>query len=96
VRTRVVVADDSSPYLELLVLVLGELPEVEVVGMASDGREEVRVTVERGADVALLDVEMPILDGFGAAEEIRRLRPQTDLLLHRFGPSQHPLAGRRW
>jgi CheY-like chemotaxis protein len=55
----------------------------------------VRVTVERGADVALLDVEMPILDGFGAAEEIRRLRPQTDLL-HRFGPSQHPLAGRRW
>jgi hypothetical protein len=38
VRTRVVVADDSSPYLELLILVLGELPEVEVVGMAGDGR----------------------------------------------------------
>jgi CheY-like chemotaxis protein len=82
VRTRLVVADDSPPYLELLVLVLGQMPEHEVVGTAADGREAVRVAVEREADVVLLDVEMPGLDGFAAAEEIRRLRPQTDLLLH--------------
>jgi DNA-binding NarL/FixJ family response regulator len=82
VKTRLVVADDSPPYLELLVLVLGQMPEHEVVGTAADGREAVRVAVEREADVVLLDVEMPGLDGFAAAEEIRRLRPQTDLVLH--------------
>jgi DNA-binding NarL/FixJ family response regulator len=82
VRTRLVVADDSPSYLELLVVVLGQMPQLEVVGTAADGREAVRVAVERKADVVLLDVEMPGLDGFAAAEEIRRLRPQTDLVLH--------------
>jgi CheY-like chemotaxis protein len=82
VRARLVVADDSPSYLEMLVLVLEQLSQLELVGTATDGREAVRVTVEREADVALLDVEMPCLDGFAAAEEIRRLRPQTDLFLH--------------
>jgi two-component system response regulator DesR len=45
----------------------------------------VRVAVEREADVALLDIEMPGLDGFDAAAEIRRLRPQTRVLLHTGG-----------
>jgi DNA-binding NarL/FixJ family response regulator len=82
VTTRLVVADDSLPYLELLVLTLGQMPHLEVVGTAADGREAVRVAVERRADVVLLDIEMPGLDGFAAAEEIRRLRPQADLFLH--------------
>jgi DNA-binding NarL/FixJ family response regulator len=82
VRTRLVVADDAPAYLELLVLVLGQMPHLEVVGRAADGREAVRAAIEHEADVVLLDVEMPDLDGFAAAAEIRRLRPQTELLLH--------------
>jgi DNA-binding NarL/FixJ family response regulator len=82
VRARLVIADDSPSYLELLVLVLGEIPQLQLVGTAAVGREAVRVAVEHEADIVLLDVEMPVLDGFGAAEEIRRLRPQTDLVLH--------------
>jgi DNA-binding NarL/FixJ family response regulator len=82
VSTRVVIADDSEPFLELLRAVLGHMPEVEVVGAAADGREAVRLAVEQDADVALLDVEMPVLDGFAAAEAIRRTHPRTKLLLH--------------
>jgi DNA-binding NarL/FixJ family response regulator len=82
VRKRLVVADDSPAYLELLVVVLGHLPQLEIVGTAVNGREAVDLAVEREADVVLLDVEMPLLDGFAAAEEIRRIRPQTDLFLH--------------
>ena len=80
--TRLVVADDSPAYLELLVLVLDQVPELDVVGTAADGREAVRVTLDSEPDAVLLDVDMPVLDGFGAAAEIRRLRPQTELLLH--------------
>jgi DNA-binding NarL/FixJ family response regulator len=79
---RVVVADDSELYLEMLVAALGDVPELSVVGAASNGRDAVRLVVEREADVALLDVEMPLLDGFGAASAIRRLRPHVDLYLH--------------
>jgi DNA-binding NarL/FixJ family response regulator len=82
VRTRLVVADDSAPFLELLVLVLGQMPQLEVVGTAVNGREAVQVAVDREADVVLLDVEMPLLDGFAAAQEIRHLRPQADVFLH--------------
>src|SRR5256885_9912465 len=82
VKTRVVVADDYRPFLELLLVVLGAVPQVGVVGAAADGREAVRLAVDNEADVALLDIDMPGLDGFAAAEAIRRARPQTMLLLH--------------
>jgi DNA-binding NarL/FixJ family response regulator len=81
-RTRLVIADDSPAYLELLLAVLGQLPQLEIVGSAVNGREAVQFAVEREADIALLDIEMPLLDGIAAAEEIRRLRPHTDLFLH--------------
>ena len=84
-KARVVVADDSSPYLELLRAVLAGSPELELVGTASDGCEAVRVAVESEADIALLDIDMPGLDGFAAAQEIRRLRPGTELFLHTGG-----------
>ena len=79
---RIVVADDSMLYLEMLVAALGNVPQLSVVGAAANGRDAVRLIVERDADVALLDVEMPLLDGFGAASAVRRLRPQVDLYLH--------------
>jgi CheY-like chemotaxis protein len=78
----VVVADDSPAHLELLTVVLGALPQLDVVATATDGREAVQVALAHEADVALLDVEMPILDGFDSAQEIRRLRPQTNVILH--------------
>jgi len=92
-RTRVVVADDSPSYLELLVILLGQMPQLQVVGTAADGREAVQVAVEREADIVLLGVEMPGLDGLVAAAEIRRLRPETELVLHT-GCSSMTDAGR--
>jgi DNA-binding NarL/FixJ family response regulator len=81
-NTRVVIADDCQMYRELLLVLLGQVPHIEIVGIAGDGREAVRIAVEREADVALLDVDMPLLDGLEAAAEIRRPRPQTELVLH--------------
>lgn len=80
--TRVVVADDSPVHLELLTLALGTLPQLDVVATACDGREAVDLVFAHETDAALLDLEMPILDGFESAEEIRRLRPQTNIILH--------------
>jgi CheY-like chemotaxis protein len=78
----VVVADDSPVHLELLTLALGTLPQLDVVATACDGREAVDLVFAHETDAALLDLDMPILDGFESAEEIRRLRPQTNIILH--------------
>jgi len=79
---RVVFADDDSRYRRLLRAAFNLFPALDVVGEAENGAQAVRLAVECTADAVLLDVEMPELDGFGAAVRIRRLRPGTQLLLH--------------
>jgi len=84
-RTRVVIADDSQAYLELLRELVIRDPQFEVVGAAADGVQAVRLAVEEKADVALLDIEMPRLDGFAAAQAIRWARPEARVILHTGG-----------
>lgn len=83
---RVVFADDDDILRELLRALLGFLPHVTVVGEATDGIEAVQLVAQHYPDTVLLDVNMPRLDGFGAAEVIRSFRPQTRLMLHTAAP----------
>jgi CheY-like chemotaxis protein len=78
---RILIADDSSDHLELLRMTLEQLPGIDTVAIARDGLEAVRQATEQDVDVALLDVDMPNLDGLGAAAAIRRARPRTRVLL---------------
>jgi DNA-binding NarL/FixJ family response regulator len=67
---RVVVADDQASVREGLVLLLGGLPDIDVVGAAADGEQALRLVAEHKPDAILLDLRMPVLDGIGV---IRRL-----------------------
>jgi len=62
--------------------VVADVPGLLVVGTALDGHAAVRLAVKNEADVVLLDIDMPGLDGFAAAQAIRRERPEALLLLH--------------
>jgi DNA-binding NarL/FixJ family response regulator len=70
VPLRVVVADDQASVREGLVLLLGGLPDIDVVGAAADGEQALRLVAEHKPDAILLDLRMPVLDGIDA---IRRL-----------------------
>lgn len=83
---RVVFADDDETLRELLRTLLQLLPHVTVVGEAQDGIEAVQMVARHYPDTVLLDVNMPRLDGFAAAEVIRSFRPETRLLLHTADP----------
>jgi DNA-binding NarL/FixJ family response regulator len=78
---RVVVADDHPVVRAGLAALLGSLPGFEVVAVASTGREAVREVVTARPDVAVLDLEMPDLDGFAAAREIARSTPEVAVLV---------------
>jgi CheY-like chemotaxis protein len=80
--TRVVIADDDERTRDVLRTILSYSPAVEVVGEAADGAEAVKVALERRADVVVLDVNMPGLDGARAAEVIRTYRPRVKVLFH--------------
>lgn len=74
---RVLVADDHPVVRQGLVALLESLEEFAVVAVASTGREAVREAVVHRPDVALLDLQMPDLDGFGAIRELARVAPDV-------------------
>ena len=78
---RVVVADDQTAVREGLVVLLDLLDDVEVVGAAADGEEAVRLVDEQGADVVLMDLRMPRLDGVAATHRIRTDHPATQVVV---------------
>jgi DNA-binding NarL/FixJ family response regulator len=80
-RVRVVLADDHPVVRAGLAALLGSLPDVEVVGVAADGRQAVKEVMLHRPDVAVLDLQMPELDGFGATREIARLAPEVAVLV---------------
>ena len=71
-KIRLLVADDHVTVLEGLVAIIGRQSDMHVVAAASNGREAVDLWLTNRPDVTLLDLRMPILDGVGAIQEIRR------------------------
>lgn len=79
--TRVVVADDQRVVREGLALILGLLPGVDLVGTARNGREAVELAGSRGADVILMDLRMPELDGIEATRLVRDQHPGIQVVV---------------
>jgi two-component system chemotaxis response regulator CheB len=69
---RVLVVDDSSPMRQAISSLLGEEPDLQVVGMAPNGRVGVDKIAQVHPDVVLLDVEMPVMDGMTALKLMRK------------------------
>jgi DNA-binding NarL/FixJ family response regulator len=78
---RVVIADDQRVVREGLATIVGSLSGMEVVGVAADGAEAVSVVAQSGADVALMDLRMPVLDGIAATATICREHPGTAVVV---------------
>ncbi|GLF94755.1 response regulator transcription factor [Streptomyces yaizuensis] len=78
---RVVLADDEAMIRAGVCAILAAEPGIEVVAEAADGREAVELTLRHRPDVVLLDIRMPRLDGLRAASELRRVAPDTAVVM---------------
>jgi two-component system response regulator AlgR len=70
---KVLIVDDEPLARARLAKMLAEIPGIEVAGEAGNGVEAVVRTDELGADIVLLDIAMPVMDGLEAARHLQAL-----------------------
>lgn len=85
---RILIADDHEMVRRGIRSILESRDDVEV-SEARDGREAVEKAVDLRPDLVILDVSMPLLDGFSAAREIRRVAPGIAILILTFQNTDH-------
>jgi DNA-binding NarL/FixJ family response regulator len=90
---RVLLADDHPMLRRGMRALLEKAGDIEVVGEAADGREALELVEELPADVLLLDVEMPEMDGMQVAREINKNEiPVRILALSAYDDNQYVLG----
>jgi len=72
---RVLLADDEELIREALVGLLAREPDIEVVATAADGRQAIESALAHRPDVAVVDLQMPGVDGIGVLAELGRQLP---------------------
>jgi DNA-binding NarL/FixJ family response regulator len=77
----VVVVDDHRLFVDALALLLNHDERLEVIGTASDGHTAIDLVVEHEAEVAVIDVKMPEIDGLETARRMRTRRPAVQVIL---------------
>src|SRR5690606_38830500 len=78
---RVLVADDEPLIRAGIRMILTSAEDIEVVAEARNGREAVETVRGTAVDVALLDIQMPVLDGLTALAEMGRAAPGVRVLI---------------
>jgi len=80
-KIRVVIADDHRLFAQALEAILDTDDRIEVAGHAADGAEAVRLALDVNPDVVLMDIAMPVMDGFQATRQIRKHRNTACILM---------------
>ena len=78
---RVVIVDDHRLFVDALALLLGHDDRLEVIGTAADGPTAIELAVAQQAEVAVIDVRMPEVDGLETARRLRTRSPETRVIL---------------
>ncbi len=78
---RMVVVDDHALFRRGLIGLINDLPGLQVIGEASNGREALQVIQREKPDIVLLDVNMPEMDGIQTVDQIRKMNLPVRVLM---------------
>ena len=79
---RVVIADDEPDVLFLLEIQLQDSDGIDVVGKAANGKEAVALCRELRPDAVVIDLLMPVVNGFQAIEDLRTDMPELHVVAY--------------
>jgi DNA-binding NarL/FixJ family response regulator len=78
---RVLICDDQTVVREGLAAIVSTDPEIEVVGLASQGRQALELVPEARPDVVLMDLKMPVMNGVEATQRLGSQFPSVRVLI---------------
>ena len=78
---RVLLAEDEELIRAAVAALLSLETDLEVVAQAADGRAAVDAALVHRADVAVVDLELPLLDGLGVTAELARVAPMCAVVI---------------
>jgi DNA-binding NarL/FixJ family response regulator len=78
---RILLADDHIMVREGTRRILEREPDLKVVAEAGDGRETISLAEQEHPDVVIVDISMPVMNGIEATKVIKRILPQTAVLV---------------
>ena len=79
---RVLVVDDHELTRFSLKLALSSQRNIELVGLASNGKEAIEMVERHHPDVIILDLQMPVMDGLSASTHIKSIEPNTQIIAY--------------
>ena len=92
-KIKVLLADDQAILTDGIRSVLSSSEEIEVVGIAQNGAQAVKMAEEKSPDVILMDIRMPEMNGVIATQEIKRKFPEMKVIvLTTFDDSEYILG----
>ena len=89
-KIRVIIADDHQLFRNGLKILLNAFPEFEVTAEASNGEEFLKILKNTEADVALMDINMPEMDGIEATRKGLKICPEINIIaLSMYGEEEY-------
>ncbi len=79
-RTRILLADDHAVVRQALAMMLTQEHDLEVIGEAANGKQAVEMAGRLQPDVVLMDINMPVMNGIEATQQIRNSYPKTQVI----------------
>ena len=78
---RIAIVDDNELFRKFLRYLVARIPQAVLAGEAADGQQAVRLIAAAKPDLAIIDIEMPILNGLEATLIIKRMVPHTRVMV---------------
>jgi DNA-binding NarL/FixJ family response regulator len=78
---RILIVDDHEAVRKGVCAILSSRLDIEICGEAVNGKEAIAKAKELQPDLIILDISMPVLSGFDAARQIRKIVPEARILM---------------
>ena len=79
--TKILLIDDHQIVLDGMESLLAEIPDVEVIGRATNGQDGLRYIISLRPDLVLLDLNMPIMNGMVVAKAAKEKMPEVKIII---------------